>query len=104
MGYSATQQGLPNQHRMKWWNEMPAFWKRDTAKPLVDESKVEGKESEAVCQKAKPETEGERYAEGVEEIPRLAHLRRQPPARAQRHTPRRQVRALPRQRRLQLLR
>lgn len=33
--YSGTQKGLPFQHRMKWWNNMPAYWKKDSAPQLV---------------------------------------------------------------------
>jgi len=44
--YAGSQKGLPFQHRMKWWNELPAYWKRPHPQPA----------------------EGERYAAGVEEI------------------------------------
>jgi len=54
--YSTTSQGLPFQNRMKWWNELPAYWKKDTAKPL-EEVKVQDQEELL-----------ERYAEGAEEI------------------------------------
>ena len=56
--YSGTQKGLPFQHRMKWWNEMPAYWKKDSAtqlEPIDDSDDVNVEESE-------------RYAEEVDEI------------------------------------
>jgi len=27
--YSGAQKGLPHQHRMKWWNSIPVFWKKN---------------------------------------------------------------------------
>jgi len=41
--YSGTQKGLPFQHRMKWWNNMPVYWKKDSAPPLdpIEESNVD---------------------------------------------------------------
>jgi len=27
--YSGHQKGLPHQHRMKWWNELPVYWKKN---------------------------------------------------------------------------
>jgi len=56
--YSATQKGLPFQHRMKWWNNMPVYWKKDSAPqldPIEDSSDVNVAETE-------------RYAADVEEI------------------------------------
>merc|ERR1719367_1091848 len=34
--YSGNQKGLPHQHRMKWWNELPVYWKKNP-----EESKTE---------------------------------------------------------------
>jgi len=56
--YSGTQKGLPFQHRMKWWNEMPVYWKKDTA-PQLDP--VDDSDDVNVA-------ESTRYAEDVEEI------------------------------------
>ena len=53
--YSGTQKGLPFQHRMKWWNNMPVYWKKDSADQLDPIEDVNVAESE-------------RYAEDVEEI------------------------------------
>merc|ERR1712059_14425 len=64
--YSGTSKGLPFQHRMKWWNELPAFWKKDTVKPLkVEEDDVKQKTVEETEGAAEPES---RYAEGTSEI------------------------------------
>lgn len=32
--YSASNKGLPNQHRMKWWNELPVYWKKNPEEPV----------------------------------------------------------------------
>ena len=56
--YSGTQKGLPFQHRMKWWNNMPVYWKKDSAPqldPIEDSNNVNVAETE-------------RYAEDVDEI------------------------------------
>merc|ERR1711973_232243 len=76
--YSGSQLGLPFQHRMKWWSNIPAYWKKDKAAPPTNtddtaektETKSAGKEEEKEekkCANAEP-TEGARYADGVEEI------------------------------------
>jgi len=51
--YSGSQNGLPFQHRMKWWNSLPVYWKKDSAPALPIEDL---------------EDLGSRYAENVEEI------------------------------------
>ena len=33
--YSGSQKGLPHQHRMKWWNSLPVFWKKNRDEPPV---------------------------------------------------------------------
>jgi len=33
--YSGSQVGLPHQHRMKWWNSLPVFWKKNRDEPPV---------------------------------------------------------------------
>merc|ERR1719264_2064352 len=33
--YAGSQKGLPFQHRMKWWNELPAYWKRPRPQPAI---------------------------------------------------------------------
>lgn len=53
--YSGSQKGMPFQHRMKWWNNMPVYWKKDSAPQLDPIEDVNVAESE-------------RYAEDVEEI------------------------------------
>jgi len=53
--YSGTQKGMPFQHRMKWWNEMPVYWKKDSAPPLPP-----------ITDSA--DAESERYADDIEEI------------------------------------
>ena len=35
--YSGTQKGLPYQHRMKWWNELPVFWKKNPEDKAEDD-------------------------------------------------------------------
>jgi len=50
--YSGTQKGLPFQHRMKWWNNMPVYWKKDSV-PQLDPIDA---------------ADTERYAADVEEI------------------------------------
>jgi len=56
--YSGSQIGLPFQHRMKWWNALPVYWKKNTAPPLEVEDPG----------KVPDEVDGSRYAENVEEI------------------------------------
>ena len=34
--YSGAQKGLPHQHRMKWWNSLPVFWKKNKEQPPQD--------------------------------------------------------------------
>jgi len=82
--YSGTQIGLPFQHRMRWWNDLPAFWKKDSAKQLpVDRSEDEVNNAEAEANADEPETCADcaekfepmqRYAESVEEISEDAEL------------------------------
>jgi len=67
--YSMSQVGFPFQHRMKWWNELPAFWKKDSVSSL----EVEPQEDESIKRYAEraeeiSEESVERYAEGVQEI------------------------------------
>ena len=56
--YLATKKGLPFQHRMKWWNKMPVYWRKDSA-PQLDPI-----EDSIVVNVA----ETERYVADVEEI------------------------------------
>jgi len=40
--YSGAQKGLPHQHRMKWWNSLPVFWKKNKEQaPLENIDPVE---------------------------------------------------------------
>ena len=57
--YSGTQKGLPFQHRMKWWNELPVYWKKDTA-PQLEPIEDDVEEINVA--------ETERYAADIEEI------------------------------------
>jgi len=66
--YSGSQIGLPFQHRMKWWNALPVYWKKNTAPPLEVEVEDPGKVPDEVCQQQPTVEEGSRYAENVEEI------------------------------------
>jgi len=35
--YSGNQKGLPHQHRMKWWNELPVYWKKSPEESKTDD-------------------------------------------------------------------
>jgi len=36
--YSGAQKGLPHQHRMKWWNSLPVFWKKNKEPTPMDQT------------------------------------------------------------------
>ena len=58
--YSGTQLGLPHQPRMKWWNELPAFWKKNSAPQLpVDEEEVHAVDEDVVDNMTEELTEAE---------------------------------------------
>ena len=44
--YSATQKGLPHQHRMKWWNELPVYWRKNPEDVTEDEKYTVGEVEE----------------------------------------------------------
>jgi len=60
--YSGMQKGLPFQSRMKWWNSLPVFWKKDSAEPLSRYAE----DIEEILDDA--EEPLNRYAEDIEEI------------------------------------
>jgi len=76
--YSSTNAGFPFQFRMKWWNSLPVFWKKNKAKGSTMETfeipqdgvegKQDGAEAEPECAGKKAAKEGERYGENVEEL------------------------------------
>merc|ERR1719295_1619662 len=61
--YSGTQMGLPFQQRMKWWNELPVYWKKNKEPAPKAEEKSKTEEREEICKEPTYQA-NQRYAEG----------------------------------------